>query len=74
VTAANRNGVDILINKNLKDEASKRCGNQIILIKLVELSVISAYAPQVGHNKNLKRKFQEGLEDMVGVYRVARSS
>jgi hypothetical protein len=28
-------------------------------------ALISAYAPQVGHNENSKREFWEGLEDMV---------
>ena len=79
-TAANRNGVGILINKSLKYGVVdvKRRGNQIILVKLVVgdlvLNVISANAPQVGHNENTKREFWEGLEDMLGVYRLARNS
>jgi hypothetical protein len=40
-----------------------------ILVKMVfgvlVLNVISAYAPQVGHNENTKREFREGLEDLV---------
>ena len=70
-TAANRNGVGILINKSLKYGVVdvKRRGDRIILVKLVVedlvLNVISAYAPQVGHNENTKREFWEGLEDMV---------
>jgi hypothetical protein len=37
VIAANRNGVGILINKSLKSAVVdvKRCGNRIILVKLV---------------------------------------
>ena len=70
-TAPNRNGVGILINKSLKSGVVdvKRCGDRIILVKLVVgdlvLNVISAYAPQIGHNENTKREFREGLEDMV---------
>nr|XP_020175448.1 craniofacial development protein 2-like [Aegilops tauschii subsp. strangulata] len=69
--AANRNGVGMLINKSLKYGVVdvKRRGDRIILVKLVVedlvLNVISAYAPQVGHNENTKREFWEGLEDMV---------
>lgn len=70
-TATNKNGVGILINKSLKSGVVnvKRCGDRIILVKLVfgdlVLNVISAYAPQVGHNENTKREFREGLEDLV---------
>ena len=62
-TAANRNGVGILIKKSLKYGVVdvKRRGDRIILVKLVVgdlvLNVISAYAPQVGHNENTKREF-----------------
>ena len=70
-TTPNKNGVGILINKSLKDGVAdvKRRGDQLILAKLVVgdlvLNVISAYAPQVGHNENTKREFWEGLEDLV---------
>jgi exonuclease III len=69
--AANKNGVGILINKSLKSGVVdvKRCGDRIILVKLVFvdliLNVISVYAPQVGLNENTKREFQEGLKDLV---------
>jgi exonuclease III len=68
---ANRNGVGILINKSLKYGVVdvKRCGDQIIMVKVVfgdlVLNVISAYAPQVGHNENTKREFREEMEDLV---------
>uniref|UniRef100_A0A453I402 Craniofacial development protein 2-like n=1 Tax=Aegilops tauschii subsp. strangulata TaxID=200361 RepID=A0A453I402_AEGTS len=70
-TTENRNGVGILINKSLKYGVVdiKRCGDRIILDKLVVgdlvLNVISVYDPQVGHNENTKRGFLEGLEGMV---------
>ena len=73
-TAANRNGVGILINKSLKYGVVdvRRRGDRIILVKLVAedlvLNVVSAYAPQVGHNENTKREF------WLRVYRLARSS
>jgi hypothetical protein len=60
-----------LINKSLKSGVVdvKRCADQIILVKLVlgnlVLNDINTYAPQVGHNENTKREFQEGLEDLV---------
>jgi hypothetical protein len=70
-TAANKNGIGILISKSLKSGVVdiKRCGDRIILVKLVfgdlVLNVINAYAPQVGHNENIKREFREGLEDLL---------
>jgi exonuclease III len=79
-TAANRNRVGILINMSLKCGVvdMKRCGNRIILVKLVfkdlVLNIINAYAPQVGHNKNTKREFREGPETWLGMYRARRSS
>jgi hypothetical protein len=63
-----------LINESLKYGVVdvKRCGDRIILVKLVfgdlVLNVISAYAPQVGHNENTKREFREGMEDLLGMY------
>ncbi|XP_071680971.1 uncharacterized protein [Lolium perenne] len=70
-TTSNKNGVGILVNKSLRDGVVdvKRQGDRMILVKLVVgdlvLNVISAYAPQVGHNESTKRQFWEGLEDLV---------
>jgi exonuclease III len=56
-TTSNINGVGVLIDKSLKDGVVevRRQGDRIILVKLVVsdmvLNVISAYAPQVGHDK-----------------------
>ena len=53
-TTSGRNGVGILIDRNLKDGVVdvRRQGDRIILVRLVvgdsTLNVISAYAPQVG--------------------------
>jgi exonuclease III len=66
-----RNSVGILIDKSLKNEvvAVRRQGDRIIMIKLVfgdlVLNIISAYAPQVGLNDDVKRRFWEDLEGMV---------
>ena len=70
-TTANRNGVGVLIDKSLKDDVVdvRRRGDRIILVKLVVgdlvLNVISAYAPQVGHDESAKRQFWDDLDDMV---------
>jgi hypothetical protein len=67
----NRNGVDILIDKSLKNEvvALRRQGDMIIMIKLIfrdlVLNVISVYVPQVGLSVDVKRWFWEDLEDIV---------
>jgi hypothetical protein len=67
----NRNGVGILIDKTLKNVVViiMRQRDRIIMIKLIfgdlVLNVISAYAPQVGLNDDVKRLFWEDLEDMV---------
>jgi exonuclease III len=58
-----KNGVDILIDKSLKNRviAVRRQGDMIIMIKIVfgdlVLNVISAYAPQVGLNDDVKKRF-----------------
>ena len=70
-TTASRNGVGVLIDKSLKNGVVdvRRQGDRIILVKLVigdmVLNVISAYAPQVGHNESDKRQFWEDLDGMV---------
>jgi exonuclease III len=58
-----KNGVDILIDKSLKNRviAVRRQGDMIIMIKIVfgdlVLNVISVYAPQVGLNDDVKKRF-----------------
>ena len=68
---SDRNGVDILIDRSLKDgvvEVRRQC-DRIILIRLVVgdsvLNVISAYAPQVGLSESTKMQFWEDLDSMV---------
>jgi hypothetical protein len=76
-TTSNRNGVGVLIDKSLKDGVVevRRQGDRIILVKLVisdmVLNVISAYAPQVGHEESAKRQF---WEDLDGLLRAVPSS
>jgi exonuclease III len=66
-----KNGVDILIDKSLKNRviAVRRQGDMIIMIKLVfgdlVLNIINVYAPQVGLSDDVKRQFWEDLKDMV---------
>jgi hypothetical protein len=54
------NGVDIVLDKSLKDGVVdiKRQGDMIILVKLLVgdlvFNVISAYAPQIGLNESVK--------------------
>jgi hypothetical protein len=62
-TTTNKNRVDIILNKSLKDGVVdiKRQGDRIILVKLLIgyliFNVISAYAPQIGLNESIKRQF-----------------
>jgi exonuclease III len=67
----NKNGVDIVLDKSLKDGVVdiKRQGDMIILVKLLVedliFNVISAYAPQIGLNESIKRQFWEQLDALV---------
>jgi exonuclease III len=62
-TMANKNGVDIMPDKSLKDGVVdiKRQVDMIILVKLLVEDLvfngISAYAPQIGLNESVKRQF-----------------
>jgi len=70
-TAANKNGVGVLIDKSLKDGVVdvRRLGDRIILVRLVVsdtvMNVISAYAPQIGHDESAKRQFWKDLDSVV---------
>ena len=67
----NRDGVGILVDKNVKDDVVeiKRIGDRIIMLKLVLgnkfIYVISAYAPQIGLDAETKVKFWEDMDDLV---------
>jgi hypothetical protein len=71
VTTSTKNGVDIVLDKSLKDGVVfiKRLGDRIILVKLLDgnfvFNVISAYAPQIGPNESVKRQFWEELDALV---------
>jgi hypothetical protein len=62
-TASTKNGVGIVLDKSLKDGVVDiKCqGDSIILVKLLVgdlvFNVISAYAPQIGLNENVKMQF-----------------
>jgi hypothetical protein len=62
-TTINKNGVGIVLDKSLKDGVVdiKRQGDKIILVKLLVgdlvFNVISAYTPEIGLNKSIKRQF-----------------
>ncbi|KAK9683810.1 hypothetical protein RND81_10G166300 [Saponaria officinalis] len=66
-----RNGVGIVIDKDYIDDVVEvsRKSDRIMSIKLIvgdeELTVISAYAPQVGLDASLRRAFWEDLEEVV---------
>lgn len=70
-TERNRNGVGILVDKNLTSGVVdvRRQGDRIILVKLVigdtVLNVVSVYAPQVGLCESTKKQFWEDLEEML---------
>ncbi|PUZ77144.1 hypothetical protein GQ55_1G347200 [Panicum hallii var. hallii] len=76
-TTSGRNGVGILIDKGLKDGVVdvRRQGDRIILVWLVigdlVLSVISAYAPQVGFSESSKSQFWEDLDSMVSTVPIS---
>ncbi|XP_071680063.1 uncharacterized protein [Lolium perenne] len=78
-TTSNKNGVGILVNKSLRDGVVdvKRQGDRMILVKLVVgdlvLNVISAYAPQVGHNESTKRELRKAWRTWIRVQRGKRA-
>ncbi|KAG5600776.1 hypothetical protein H5410_032146 [Solanum commersonii] len=66
-----RNGVGILVDEDLREQVveARRISDKLMTIKLVirgcTLSVISAYAPQVGLDKEAKKLFYEDLDEVV---------
>jgi exonuclease III len=76
-TTLGRNGVDILIDRSLKDGVVdvRRQGDWIILVKLVvgdsALNAISDYAPQVGLSEGTKRQFWKDLDSMVSTMPIS---
>uniref|UniRef100_A0A1S4B021 Craniofacial development protein 2-like n=1 Tax=Nicotiana tabacum TaxID=4097 RepID=A0A1S4B021_TOBAC len=66
-----KNGVGILVDRDLRESVLevRRVNDRLMSIKLViggcVLNVISAYAPQAGLDEEAKRRFWEGLGDLV---------
>ncbi|KAG5581991.1 hypothetical protein H5410_052618 [Solanum commersonii] len=66
-----RNGVGILVDGDLREQVVevRRISDRLMTIKLViggcTLSVISAYAPQVGLDEEAKKLFYEDLDKVV---------
>ena len=66
-----RNGVGIVVDKNLKNDIVTviRRGDRLILVKLVLgeniINIISAYAPQVGLDEFTKVQFWEQMDELI---------
>ncbi|GJU36052.1 ubiquinol oxidase, mitochondrial-like protein [Tanacetum coccineum] len=66
-----RNGVGVVLAPNLKDKVVQvsRISDRIMMVRLVieeeTISVISAYAPQVGLGEAEKKSFWDSLDDLV---------
>ncbi|KAG5615096.1 hypothetical protein H5410_014920, partial [Solanum commersonii] len=66
-----RNGVGILVDGDLREQVVevRRINDRLMMVKLViggcTLSVISAYAPQVGLDEEAKNLFYEDLDEVV---------
>ncbi|XP_070008216.1 uncharacterized protein [Nicotiana sylvestris] len=66
-----KNGVGILVDRDLRESVVevRRVNDRLMCIKLVigecTLNVVSAYAPQAGLDEEVKRRFWEGLDEIV---------
>uniref|UniRef100_A0A1S3X601 Craniofacial development protein 2-like n=1 Tax=Nicotiana tabacum TaxID=4097 RepID=A0A1S3X601_TOBAC len=66
-----KNGVGILVDRHLRESVVevRRLNNRLMTIKLVvgdyTLNVVSTYAPQARLDKEIKRRFWEGLDEIV---------
>ncbi|XP_070004871.1 uncharacterized protein [Nicotiana sylvestris] len=66
-----KNGVGILVDSHLRESVVevRRVNDRLMTIKLVvgecTLNNVSVYAPQVGLDEEIKRRFWEGLDDIV---------
>ncbi|GJV35825.1 leucine--tRNA ligase, partial [Tanacetum coccineum] len=66
-----RNGVGVVLAPNLKEKVVEvsRISDRIMMVRLVieeeTISVISAYAPQVGLEEAKKKSFWDSLDDLV---------
>jgi hypothetical protein len=73
-----KNGVDIVLDKSLKDgvvDIKRQC-DMIILVKLLVgdlvFNVISAYAPQICLNESVKMQFWEELDALVSSMPISK--
>nr|XP_009800323.1 PREDICTED: craniofacial development protein 2-like [Nicotiana sylvestris] len=66
-----KNGVGILVDRDFRESVVevRRVNDRLMFIKLVisgcTLNVVSAYAPQAGLDEEVKRRFWEGLDEIV---------
>ncbi|XP_070019136.1 uncharacterized protein [Nicotiana sylvestris] len=66
-----KNEVGILVDRDLRGSVVevRRVNNRLMFIKLVigecTLNVVSAYVPQTGLDEEVKRRFWEGLDEIV---------
>ncbi|XP_019259245.1 PREDICTED: uncharacterized protein LOC109237393 [Nicotiana attenuata] len=66
-----KNRVGILVDRDLRESVVevRRVNDRLMFIKLVigecTLNVVSAYAPQAGLDEEVKRRFWEGLDEIV---------
>ncbi|XP_070039706.1 uncharacterized protein [Nicotiana tomentosiformis] len=66
-----KNGVGILVDRELRESVVevRRVNDRLMIIKLVvgecTLNIVSAYAPHVGLDEEVKRRFCEGLDEIV---------
>ncbi|XP_019226260.1 PREDICTED: craniofacial development protein 2-like [Nicotiana attenuata] len=70
-TTGGKNGVGILVDRDLRELVVevRRVNDRLMSIKLVvggfTVNVISAYAPQVSLDQEVKKQFWEDLDEMV---------
>ncbi|XP_070054905.1 uncharacterized protein [Nicotiana tomentosiformis] len=66
-----KNGVGILVDRELRESVVevRQVNDRLMSIKLVvresTLNVVSVYAPQAGLDEEVKRRFWEGLDEIV---------
>jgi len=66
-----KNGVGILVDRDLRESVVevRRVNDRLMFIKLVigecTLNVVSVYAPQTDLDEEVKRRFWEGLDEIV---------
>nr|XP_016440472.1 PREDICTED: craniofacial development protein 2-like [Nicotiana tabacum] len=70
-TQKGKNGVDILVDKELREYVVevRQVNDKLMSIKLVvgqcTVNVVSAYAPHMGLDEEAKRRFWEGLDEII---------